>query len=405
MLCADGVPLHEVARELGTPTYVYARSTLRRHVRVLHDSLADLPHRICYAVKANGNLSVLATLAQEGCDFDAVSVGELLRVRQAGADVSRTIFSGVGKTDQEIAQALQLGVLYLSAESLEEVAAIARIASELGVVAPLSVRVNPEVDAKTHPYISTGMAENKFGLPQASVPQLCALARQHASLSLRGVSCHIGSQITTLDVFADAAKVLREVVTGVMAQGHAVDYVGMGGGLGIPYTDERPPAPAAYGACLRDVLAPLGKTLVLEPGRVLVGNAGVLLARVVRIKDHGARRFVVLDAGMNDLLRPALYQAKHAIEAVAVRAGEAAPIDVVGPVCESADTFARGALLPPLQVGDLVAIRSAGAYGFAMASTYNGRPKAAEVLCDEGRFHLVGRRERLDELWRLEALI
>lgn len=404
-LCAEDVPLAAVAARFGTPTYVYARATLQRHVEVLRRGLGELPHRICYAVKANGNLALLQVLHRLGCNFDAVSGGELLRVGRAGAPTSQTILSGVGKSDQEIRLALQLGVLYLSVESEAELLAIGEVAREMNVVAPVSLRINPDVDAKTHPYISTGMAENKFGVPVEAVPALVRLARAHPHLELCGLSCHIGSQITGLSPFRDAARRLAAQVGDVQATGVALRHVGMGGGLGIPYNDEAPPDPAAYGAALGEVLAPLRREVVLEPGRVLVGNAGVLLTRVVRCKQHGPRAFVLVDAGMNDLLRPALYQAHHRIVPVAQPAPDAFDVivDVVGPVCESADTFGRAVALPPLRPGDLLAIRSAGAYGSVMASNYNGRPRPAEVLCDGARVQLVGRREAPEELWRLEA--
>lgn len=404
-LCAEDVSLAEVAARFGTPTYVYARATLQRHVEVLRRGLGELPHRICYAVKANGNLALLQVLHRLGCNFDAVSGGELLRVGRAGAPASGTIFSGVGKSDQEIRLALQLGVLYLSVESEAELVAIGEVAREMNVVAPVSLRINPDVDAKTHPYISTGMAENKFGVPTEAVPALVRLAVAHPHLELCGLSCHIGSQITELSPFRDAARRLATQVGGVQATGVTLRHVGMGGGLGIPYNDESPPDPAAYGAALGEVLAPLQREIVLEPGRVLVGNAGVLLTRVVRCKQHGPRAFVLVDAGMNDLMRPALYQAHHRIVPVAQPAPGASDVvvDVVGPVCESADTFGRAIALPQLRPGDLLAIRSAGAYGSVMASNYNGRPRPAEVLCDGARVQLVGRREAPEELWRLEA--
>lgn len=407
VLHADGVPLSELARTYGTPTYVYARATLERHVARLKEALAGMPHLLCYAVKANGNLALLQLLHRAGSNFDAVSGGELLRVRQAGADVGRTIFSGVGKTDDEIRLALELGVLYLSVESAAELAAIGAIAQQMDRVAQISLRVNPDVDAKTHPYISTGMAENKFGVPIEEAMALVAQCAAHPHLALRGLTCHIGSQITELAPFEDAAWRLRRLVEQVQAQGHKVSHVGMGGGLGIVYDAETPPDPAAYGRALAAILGPLGCTLVLEPGRVLVGNAGILLTRVVRQKVNGDKRFVVVDAGMNDLLRSALYQAHHQIVPVRQeRAGETkVAVDVVGPVCESADTFGRSVALPPLEPGDLLALRSAGAYGYVMASNYNGRGKPAEVLCAGATAHLIARREAPEDLWRLEQML
>lgn len=406
VLCADGVPLTHVAETYGTPTYVYSQATLQRHVRVLGEGLASLPHRICYAVKANGNLSLLRLLGELGCSFDAVSLGELMRVQRAGQPLGHTIFSGVGKSDQEIDLALKNGVLYLSVESHEELLATAAIGQRQGRVAPVSIRVNPDVDAHTHPYISTGMAENKFGVPVSQLPALVRTCLDHPHLDLVGLTCHIGSQLTTLAPFEDAAHRIAALTQEVREAGVTLRHVGMGGGLGIPYHQETPPDPARYGAALARILGPLELEVVLEPGRVIVGNAGVLLASVVRCKDHGAKHFAVIDAGMNDLLRPALYQAHHTIEAVVQNGapGRSQKVDVVGPVCESADTFAKDLALQQLEPGALVAIRSAGAYGFVMASHYNGRPKPAEVLCHDGKMTLIRARETFEDLWRQELL-
>lgn len=404
VLHAEGVSLADVAARFGTPTYVYSRGTLRRHVQVLQEGVASLgAPLLCYAVKANGNLAILQLLQSLGCGFDAVSVGELYRVLKAGGDMRRTIVSGVGKTDAEIEAALRARVLYLCAESQEELEAIARVATKLGVQAPVCVRVNPDVDAKTHPYISTGMKENKFGVPMERAPELYAWAQQVPNLRMVGVSCHIGSQITTLEPFVDAAERLAEMAKRLMANGTALEHVGVGGGLGVPYHYETPPDPAAYGAALAKVLGPLGLRVVFEPGRVIVGNAGVLLTRVVRCKRGADRDFVLLDAGMNDLMRPALYDAYHEIEVVHAATGEPRPVDVVGPVCESADTFGRQRSLPPLQAGDLVALRTAGAYGAAMTSNYNGRCRPAEVLCDDRKVQLIRARESFSDLWRGEC--
>jgi diaminopimelate decarboxylase len=403
VLCADGVPLTEVAERFGTPTYVYSERTLLRHVAVLQEGLKDLRARICYAVKANGNLALLKLLGDAGCHFDAVSLGELLRVAQAGQALEHTILSGVGKTDDEIRYALGAGVLYLSVESHAELVRIGELAAAAQTVARVSLRVNPDVDARTHPYISTGMAENKFGVPIDEMPALVDVACAHPNLELVGLTCHIGSQITELAPFEDAADRLVALTRSLMARGLKLTHVGMGGGLGIPYQNETPPDPAHYGAVLARILGPLNLEVVLEPGRVLVGNAGILLTRVVRQKTHGKRHFVLVDAGMNDLLRPALYAAHHAVEAVAPREGTPSPVHVVGPVCESADTFAKNCPLPPLQPGDLIALRSAGAYGFVMASHYNGRPNAAEVLCRAGGPQLIRRRETHADLWRHEV--
>ena len=401
VLSAEQVRLSDVAKRFGTPTYVYSRATLQRHVRVLQQGLGQLDHLLCYAVKANGNLAILSLLNELGCGFDAVSQGELTRVLKVGASCSKVIVSGVGKTDAEIAAALRAGVLYICVESREELHAVGRIAQGMQVRAPVAVRVNPDVDAKTHPYISTGLKENKFGVP---ISQASGIYAEGLSLNLDmiGVSCHIGSQITSVAPFVDAAKRLVALCEQLKNQGVKLQHVGIGGGLGVVYHDETPPDPAAYGAAITEILQPLGLKVVFEPGRVIVGNAGILLTRVVRCKQGADRRFVLVDAGMNDLLRPALYDAYHTIEPVHEATGEPVPVDVVGPVCESADTFARQRLLPPLQAGDLLAIRTAGAYGFTMTSTYNGRPRPAEVLCDGSHSGLIRQRETFADLWHGE---
>jgi diaminopimelate decarboxylase len=398
-LWAEGVPLRDVADHYGTPTYVYSNATLTRHVAVLQEGLRRVAHRLCYAVKANANLSLLARLYTLGCDFDAVSGGELARLQHLGIAGARTILSGVGKTDQEIAQGLQAGVSYLAVESAAELAAVARVAEGLGTSAPVALRVNPDVDARTHPYIATGLKTNKFGVPWAEAEGLYLEARASPWLVPVGVTCHIGSQITELAPFADAAKRMRDIVLQLRSAGVPLSFIGMGGGLGVPYLDEQPPAPDHYGETLADILGDLGLTLVLEPGRVIVGNAGVLLTRVTRVKE----RFLIVDAGMNDLLRPALYGARHAIEAVKASAGSTR-YRVVGPVCESADTFDDDVALPNMEEGDLVIVRTAAAYGFAMASTYNGRPLAAEVWIDGEQMRLARRRMHISELWRGESL-
>jgi diaminopimelate decarboxylase len=402
VLHAEGVALSDIAARFGTPTYVYSRATISRHVDVLGRGLHALDHLICYAVKANGNLALLQLLEGLGCGFDAVSVGELARVLKVGADPARVIVSGVGKRDDEIAAALEAGVAYICVESAEELAACAAVAETLDCTAPVSVRVNPDVDPKTHPYISTGLKENKFGVALGEARLLYQEGLRHPRLNMVGVTCHIGSQITSLAPFEDAAHIMRELAQDLRSLGVPLRYLGMGGGLGVPYVDEAPPSPERYGEALATILGPLGLTLVFEPGRVIMGNAGVLLSRVVRTKRGADRSFVVLDAGMNDLIRPALYAAHHRIEPVGAAGEPTATVDVVGPVCESADTFAKGAVLPALAPGDLVALRTAGAYGFAMASTYNGRPLPAEVLVDGEQAWLIRERGGLADLWRGE---
>ncbi len=403
ILHCEDVPLETIAAEFGTPTYVYSEATISRHVRVLQEALKDLPHLICYAVKANANLAILDLLEQLGCGFDAVSVGELARVSHIGASPAKTIVSGVGKRDDEIDAALSANVLYICAESREELEAIGEIAAKRNTRARVSIRVNPDVDAKTHPYIATGMNKNKFGVPIERATELYQYGLTIPSIELVGVTCHIGSQVTELSPFIDAAERMVELTQNLRALGAPLQFIGMGGGLGIPYGSETPPSPADYGLALSKLLGSLGLTVILEPGRVIVGNAGILLSRVVRTKEGAERRFALIDAGMNDLIRPALYQAHHEIETVAAPSDEREIIDVVGPVCESADTFAEQAEFTKLEPGDLIAIRSAGAYGFVMASNYNGRPRPAEVLCAGSTKQLIRARETLEHLWHGEA--
>lgn len=403
VLHAENVALNRVAEAVGTPTYVYSSATLRRHVSVLQQALKHVDHLICYAIKANANLSVLKFLGRLGCEFDAVSGGELERIHQSGADPANSILSGVGKRDDEIAVALNYRVRYICVESASELAAVARVAEGLGVVAPIGLRVNPDVDAKTHPYIATGLKKNKFGVPYDTCLDLSAEARRHPHLDLLGVSCHIGSQVTTIGPFVDAAVKMRELAERLANDG-PLKYLGIGGGLGVPYQDEAPPSPAEYGAAVASILGDFGATIVLEPGRVIVANAGILLSRVVRIKDSadGEDTFVILDAGMNDLLRPALYGATHTLETVAPASAELVPQTIVGPICESADTFLRQQQLPRLAEGDLIALRGAGAYSFVMASTYNGRPLPAEVMVEGDKAVVVGKRQAVQDLWQGE---
>lgn len=402
VLAAEEVSLKDIAKEYGTPTFVYAKATIERHVRVLREGVKDVPHSLCYAIKANSNLAILETLAGLGCDFDAVSIGEFVQALKAGAKPEQVILSGVGKRDDEMRSALKWGARYICVESIEELKALEQIACHEKVCAPVAVRVNPDVDAKTHPYIATGLKQNKFGVAWNQVHELYRWGQERSALSLIGVTCHIGSQLTTMDPFIDAAKRIGVLAGELLERGVPLRDVGMGGGLGIPYTYENPPTPKEYGQALSDILKPLGLNLVLEPGRVIVGNAGILLAKVVRIKEGSERVFVILDAGMNDLIRPALYQATHRLEKVEVSAANHAVVDVVGPICESADTFLEQESLGSMECGDLVALRSSGAYASVMASHYNGRPHVAEVLVDGKRAQLIKKRESIADLWRGE---
>jgi diaminopimelate decarboxylase len=404
VLRAEDLPLDDLAERFGTPLYVYSTATLTRHWRVLHRSLSGLRHVVCYAVKANENLAVLGLFARLGSGFDIVSGGELYRVLRAGGDPRKVVFSGVGKRDDEIAFALEAGVRALNVESGPELGRVSVVARRLGVRAPIALRVNPDVDPRTHPYVATGLRESKFGVSVDEARRLYALAARDPALDVKGIACHIGSQITTLRPFLDAIDRVLALARDLGRQGIALGHVDVGGGLGITYRDEDPPHPDEYGAAIRRALRGWKGEVLLEPGRVLVGNAGVLLTRVLYVKRHGRRTFVVVDAAMNDLVRPSLYGAHHEIErAGPPRAGEREIVaDVVGPVCESSDFLAKRRRMAEPAPGDVLCVRSAGAYGFSMSSNYNARPRAAEVLVDGGEALLARRRESYADLVRGE---
>jgi len=403
VLHAEGVSLEALAARVGTPTYVYSEATLHRHFRVVDEAFAGAPHLICYSVKANGNLAVLASLARWGSGFDVVSGGELARVLEAGGDPGRTAFAGVGKTEAEMAFALRAGIGMFNVESAEELEALDRVGRRLRRRAPFAIRVNPGVDAGTHRHISTALPTSKFGVPFADARALYARARRMRGVRARGVDCHIGSQLTRLGPLSAALRQVAGLYRTLRAEGHPLDWLDVGGGLGIRYQDESPPSPDRWAATVREATADTGATILVEPGRVLAGNAGVLLTRVLYRKRAGGRTLVVVDAGMNDLLRPALYGAEHAIVPVRAPRGRAQTLDVVGPVCESTDVLARRRRLVLPEPGALLAIRGAGAYGMSMASTYNGRPRPAEVLVSGQRARVIRRREKVEDLWRGEA--
>jgi diaminopimelate decarboxylase len=404
-LQCERVPLARIAAEVGTPTYVYSLAALREAYRAYDRALANLPHLVCYAIKANDTLAVIRTFALEGSGFDIVSGGELVRALRAGADPKRIVFAGVGKQPDEMEAALQAGILMFNVESGAELEVLAHVAKRLGKRAPIAIRVNPDVDPKTHPYISTGMKKSKFGVPINVALELYAKAATLPALEVVGVDCHIGSQLTSLDPFVDAWARVRTLVGDLRARGHAIRYADLGGGLGISYGPERPPDPAAYGTAIADAVGDLDVTVLVEPGRSLVGNAGALLARVLYLKAGASKRFVVVDAAMNDLIRPSLYEAYHAIWPVARPAGDTTlAVDVVGPICESGDFLAQDRGLPALAPGDLLAVMSAGAYGFVMASNYNARPKPAIVLVDGDRYDVVRTRETIADLMRGESV-
>ena len=400
----EGVALERIAREVGTPCFVYSRAAIERAWRGYDRALAGVEHEVCYAVKANSNLAVLDVLGRLGAGFDIVSAGELERVLVAGALASRIVFSGVGKRDAEMAAALAAGVGCFNVESACELDRLAALAASAGKRAPVSLRVNPDIDALTHPYITTGLRESKFGIPIEEAPGLYARAAAAPSLSVRGVDCHIGSQLASLAPFLAALDRVLVLLDTLESGGIRLTHVNLGGGLGIRYRDESPPEPADLAGAVVERLAGRNLVLVLEPGRSIVGNAGVLLTRVEYLKRNGEKRFAVVDAAMNDLLRPALYDAWHDIVAVSPREGVPEPFEIVGPVCESGDFLghARPLVLEP---GDLLAVQSAGAYAFAMSSNYNTRPRAAEVMVDGDRYHVVRKREEVRDLFAGESML
>jgi len=403
-LFAEQIDLERLAATYGTPLYVYSRATLERHWHAFDRALKGRPHLICYAVKANSNLALLALLARLGSGFDIVSGGELERVMKAGGDPARVLFSGVGKTQAEIEQALAAGIRCFNVESEAELRRIDDIARTHGVRAPVSLRVNPDVDAGTHPYISTGLKENKFGIDVDNAFRLYREARDLAGIHITGIDCHIGSQLTDTRPFVDALDRVLSLCDRLAAADVGIEHLDLGGGLGVRYRDERPPEPAAYIQSILERLGDRPYALLLEPGRAIVANAGVLLTRVEYLKTGGARNFAIVDAAMNDLLRPALYQAWQAIVPVRPREADGAlEYDVVGPVCETGDFLGKQRPLN-LHAGDLLAVRSAGAYGFSMSSNYNSRPRAAEVLVDGDRSHLIRRREQFEDLIRGEQI-
>jgi diaminopimelate decarboxylase len=391
-LNAEDVPLAKIADAVGTPFYCYSQATIERHYRVFTEALSGLDATVCFSVKSNGNLAVLRTLAKLGAGADVVSGGELTRALIAGMSPANIVFSGVGKTEAEIEQAIVAGIRSINAESVPELDAINRVAKRLGKTATVTLRINPDVDAHTHAKITTGRYENKFGIEWTAAHQVIAEARDLGNVRIVGLAVHIGSQLTELEPFREAFIRVRDLVAMLRADGVAITHLDLGGGLGVPYDGSETPPPADYGKIVRETVGDLGCRLAFEPGRLIVGNAGVLVTRVIYVKDGATRRFVIVDAAMNDLLRPALYDAKH--EIVPVCATNEAPelVDVVGPVCETGDTFATQLALAPVKAGDLLAIRTAGAYGAVMSSTYNSRDLVPEVLVRGADFAVVRKR-------------
>ena len=404
-LFAEDVALAAIARQFGTPCYVYSRATLERHWHAFDNAFADHPHLVCFAVKANSNLGVLNVLARLGSGFDIVSGGELERVLAAGGDPGKVLFSGVGKQAGEMRRALEVGIRCFNVESAAELERLNEVAGAMGKTAPVALRVNPDVDAETHPYISTGLRENKFGVAIDEAIALYHRAHALPHIHVSGVDCHIGSQLTKLAPFLDALDRVLALVRRLAADGITIDHLDLGGGLGVRYNEETPPEPAAYATAVLERLHELPYEIFIEPGRAIAANAGVLLTRVEYLKHGEAKDFAVIDAAMNDLIRPALYQAWQAIVPVQQQAqGTTATYDLVGPICETGDFLGKQRQLT-LQPGSLLAVRSSGAYGFTMASNYNTRPRAPEVLVDGDAMHLVRRRETVAELFAGESTL
>ena len=406
---AESVPLKRIAREVGTPAYVYSLATLKRHFQVFDQAFAKVPHIVCFSVKANSNLALLRAFAKQGSGFDIVSGGELFRALKAGGDPKKIVFSGVGKKREEIESALDAGILMFNVESDEELTALNEIAAGAGKKAPISLRVNPDVDPQTHPYISTGMKKAKFGVDIKKSLETYKKAVSLRHIDVVGVDCHIGSQLTSLTPFVDALAKVREYLDRVLAgemkkEGAQIRYLDLGGGLGINYNDETPPLPEEYAKVIIEGLEGLDVTLILEPGRVIVGNAGILLTEVQYIKETDTKKFVIVDAGMNDLIRPALYGSYQAIRPVVESAAESIVADVVGPICESGDFFAKDREIARPRRNDLLAVMSAGAYGFTMASNYNSHPKPPEVLVDGDKYYVVRKRETMEDLIHGEVI-
>ncbi len=407
-LYAEDVNIAEIAAEVGTPFYLYSSATLTRHFRLFDEALEGIDHLVCYAVKAASNQAILKTLGDLGAGMDVVSGGEYARARAAGVPGDRIVFSGIGKTADEMRIALSGGIRQFNVESEPEMAALNAVALELGKIAPITVRVNPDVDAKTHAKIATGKSENKFGIPISRAREVYAMAAKMKGLKVIGIDVHIGSQLTDLDPFRQAYEKVADLTKTLREDGHDITRLDLGGGLGIPYThsNDRPPLPTEYGAMVKETLGNMGCEIEIEPGRLIAGNAGVLISKVIYMKSGEDREFAILDAAMNDLIRPAMYEAHHDIIPVTeAEAGiEQQEYDIVGPVCETGDTFAKSRAMPPLVAGDLVAFRSAGAYGAVMASEYNTRPLIPEVLVMGDQYAVIRARPTLEDMINRDTL-
>jgi len=403
-LYCEEVPVKKIVEEVGTPVYIYSARTIKRHFKVFDTAFKEVSHLVCYSVKANSNIAVLRLLGNLGAGADIVSGGELKRVLKAGISPQKVVFSGVGKTPEEIEFALFQNILMFNVESEEELFLIGEVAKRLKKKARFSLRVNPNVDPKTHPYISTGLKKNKFGIPEEEVIKLYESTKENPYLEAVGMDAHIGSQLTSISPFVEALSRLKKLWKELESLGFELKYLDLGGGLGIVYKDEEPPMPEEYAKAIIKEAKELNATLILEPGRVIVGNAGILVTRVLYKKKNNEKNFVIVDAGMNDLIRPAFYDAYHQIIPVEEKNGKKEVVDIVGPICESGDFFAKERELTEVSSGDLLAIMSAGAYGFVMSSNYNTRPKPPEILVIDDKFYIIRRRETVEDILSFETI-
>ena len=403
-LFAEDVAVEDIVKQHGSPCYIYSRATLERHWRAFDDALASHDHLVCFAVKANSNLAVLNVLAKMGAGFDIVSGGELERVLAAGGDASKIVFSGVGKTATEMRRALEVGIRCFNVESEAELVLLNDVAGEMGMQAPVSIRVNPDVDAKTHPYISTGLKENKFGIDIALAPEVYSRASKMANLKIEGVDCHIGSQLTETRPFIDALDRVLALIDQLSEMDMTIHHLDLGGGLGIQYRDETPPLPAEYAEALASKFEGRDLQILIEPGRAIAGNAGILVTQVEFLKNNDEKHFAIVDAAMNDLMRPALYSAWQDIIPVNKKEGTTQQYDIVGPICETGDFLGKDRELN-IEAGDLLAVRSSGAYGFTMSSNYNSRPRVAEIMVDSEQVYVVRERETIESLFANEKVL
>jgi len=403
-LFAESVPIQEIAHQVGTPCYIYSRATLERHFKAFDQAFSKTPHLICYSQKANSNLALLRLFGRMGGGTDIVSGGELYRALKAGIPPKRIVYSGVGKTSEEIRYALKEKILLLNIESPEELQLVNEIAGRMKRKAPISIRVNPDIDPKTHPYISTGLKKNKFGIDIHMAPKAYQLASQLPHLQIVGIDCHIGSQLVEVEPIVEALRKLKRLVETLRKEGMEIRQVDLGGGLGITYEHEEPPHPVEYASTILEEIKGFDCTLILEPGRVIVGNAGILVSRVLYTKENEVKKFVIVDAGMNDLVRPSYYGSFHQILPVRPESREEMIADVVGPICESSDFLAKDRKIQRLQSGDLVAVMSAGAYGFSMSTNYNSRRRVAEVLVRDDQIYVIRQRESYEDLIRGEKI-